>query len=228
MAGAAPRLPRGPRRGGAPAVIAEIKRASPSRGVIRAAFDPPAHARGYAAAGATALSVLTERRWFQGGLEHLEAVRAAVSLPLLRKDFMIDPYQVAEARAFGADAILVIAAVGEAGQRAELLAAAREHGLDALVEIHDDRELAWAASAEATLIGVNNRDLGTFVTSLETTERLSPSVPPGALLVAESGIHTAADLRRMVDAGAHAVLIGEAFMAAPEPGAALRELLACP
>jgi len=211
-----------------PAVIAEIKRASPSRGVIRAAFDPPAHARGYAAAGATALSVLTERRWFQGGLEHLEAVRAAVSLPLLRKDFMIDPYQVAEARAFGADAILVIAAVGDADQRADLLAAAREHGLDALVEIHDDRELAWAASAGATLIGVNNRDLGTFVTSLETTERLSPSVPPGALLVAESGIHTAADLRRMVDAGAHAVLIGEAFMAAPEPGAALRELLACP
>src|SRR5262245_34435613 len=196
-----------------PAVIAEIKRASPSRGVIRAAFDPPAHARAYAAAGATALSVLTERRWFQGGLEHLEAVRAAVSLPLLRKDFMIDPYQVAEARAFGADAILVIAAVGEAGQRAELLAAAREHGLDALVEIHDGRELAWAASAGATLIGVNNRDLGTFVTSLETTERLSPSVPPGALLVAESGIHTADDLRRMVGAGARAVLIGEAFMA---------------
>jgi indole-3-glycerol phosphate synthase len=210
-----------------PAVIAEIKRASPSRGVIREAFDPPAHARGYAAAGATALSVLTERRWFHGGLEHLDAVRAAVPLPLLRKDFLVDPYQVEEARAFGADAVLVIAAVGTSGLGGELLAAAREHGLDALVEVHDARELAWATSAGATLIGVNNRDLRTFATSLETTERLAPSVPPDALLVAESGIHTAADLRRMARAGARAVLIGEAFMEAPEPGAALRELLAC-
>jgi len=210
-----------------PAVIAEIKRASPSRGVIRAVFDPAAHARSYAAAGATALSVLTERRWFQGGLEHLEAVRAAVPLPLLRKDFLVDPYQVEEARAFGADAVLVIAAVGDASLRAELLAAARAHGMDALVEVHDAGELAWAASAGATLIGVNNRDLTTFVTNLETTERLAAGVPPDAILVAESGIHTALDLRRMVAAGARAVLIGEAFMAAPEPGAALRELLAC-
>jgi indole-3-glycerol phosphate synthase len=210
----------------APAVIAEIKRASPSRGVIRAAFDPPAHARSYTGAGATALSVLTEPRWFQGALEHLLAVRAAAPLPLLRKDFLVDPYQVAEARAWGADAVLVIAAAGDAGGRAELLAAAREHGLDVLVEVHDARELEWAAAVDATLIGVNNRDLHTFHTELETTERLAPLVPPGALLVAESGIHAAADLRRMVAAGAHAVLVGEAFMAAPDPGVALRELAA--
>lgn len=212
----------------APAVIAEIKRASPSRGVIRAAFDPPAHARSYAAAGATALSVLTERRWFQGAPEHLEAVRAATSLPLLRKDFLVDPYQVEEARAWGADAVLVIAAGGDAQLRAELLAAAREHGLDALVEVHDAREVAWAAAVGATLVGINNRDLATFHTTLETTERLAPLVPPAAVVVAESGLHVPADVRRMVAAGAHAVLVGEAFMAAPDPGAALRELLACP
>lgn len=209
-----------------PAVIAEIKRASPSRGVIRTAFDPPAHARSYARAGAAALSVLTERRWFAGGLEHLEAVRAAVTLPVLRKDFLVDPYQVEEARAFGADAILVIAAAGDAAVRQELLAAAREHGLDALVEVHDEDELDWAAAVGATLIGINNRDLTTFETSLDTTERLAPRVPNGALLVAESGIHTPADLRRMRAAGARAVLVGEAFMAAPDPGEALRRLLA--
>lgn len=211
----------------APAVIAEIKRASPSRGVIRAAFDPPAHARSYAAAGATALSVLTEPRWFQGALQHLAAARAAVPLPLLRKDFLVDPYQVEEARAWGADAVLVIAAAGSAALRAELLAAAAEHGLDALVEVHDARELEWAASVGARLLGVNNRDLSTFETTLETTERLAPLVPADALLVSESGIHSPADVRRMVAAGARAVLVGEAFMAAPEPGAALRELLAC-
>jgi indole-3-glycerol phosphate synthase len=210
----------------APAVIAEIKRASPSRGVIRAAFDPPAHARSYAAAGATALSVLTEPRWFQGALEHLEAVRAAVALPLLRKDFLVDPYQVEEARAWGADAVLVIAATGTADLRAELLAAAVAHGLDALVEVHDARELEWAVSVGARLLGINNRDLATFETTLETTERLAPHVPRSALLVAESGIHSATDVRRMVGAGARAILVGEAFMAAPNPGAALRELLA--
>ncbi len=210
-----------------PAVIAEIKRASPSRGVIRQQFDPPAHGRSYAAGGATALSVLTEARWFQGSLEDLAAVRAAVTLPLLRKDFLVDVYQVEEARAWGADAVLVIAAVGDPALRADLLAAAAEHGLDALVEVHDTRELEWAAAAGAVLIGVNNRDLRTFETTLATTERLAAGVPPGALLVAESGIHTAADLRRMAAAGARAVLIGEAFMRAPEPGAALRELLAC-
>jgi len=209
----------------APAVIAEVKRASPSRGVIRTHFDPPAHARSYEAAGAAALSVLTDERFFQGHLDHLTAARAVVGLPCLRKDFLVDPYQVDEARAHGADAVLVIAAAGSGTLRGELLAAAREAGLDVLVEVHDERELEWALAVGATLIGVNNRDLSTFVTSLETTERLAPLVPAGALLVAESGIHSAGDVRRMVAAGARAVLVGEAFMAAPDPGAALAELL---
>jgi indole-3-glycerol phosphate synthase len=211
-----------------PAVIAEIKRASPSRGLIRADFDPPAHARSYAAAGATALSVLTEEARFQGSLAHLEAARAAVALPLLRKDFLVDPYQVEEARAHGADAVLVIAAAGTAALRAELMAAARELGLDVLVEAHDRAELDWALAAGADLVGINNRDLRTFETTLETTERLAAGLPAGTLLVAESGIHTRRHLDRMLRAGAQAVLIGEAFMAAPDPGAALRELLACP
>ena len=209
----------------APAVIAEIKRASPSRGVIRAAYDPPAHAKSYQRAGATALSVLTDARFFQGALEHLAVVREAVALPLLRKDFLVDPYQVAEARAFGADCVLVIAAAGAATLRMELLAAAREVELDVLVEVHDAEELDWARAAGATLIGVNNRDLRTFVTRLETTEQLAPLVPPGVLLVAESGLHSGDDVRRMVRAGAHAVLIGEAFMSADDPGTALAELL---
>jgi len=210
----------------APAVIAEIKRASPSKGVIREAFDPPAHARSYAAAGATALSVLTEEKRFHGSLAHLEAVRAAVTLPLLRKDFLVDVYQVEEARAHGADAILVIAAAGTASLRSELMAAARRLGLDVLVEAHDQAELDWALAAGADLVGVNNRDLRTFSTTLETTERLAATLPAGTLLVAESGIHTRDDLARMVRAGAQAVLIGEAFMKAPDPGTALRELLA--
>lgn len=209
----------------APAVIAEVKRASPSRGVIRTNFDPPAHARSYENAGAAALSVLTDERFFQGHLDHLVAARAVVGLPCLRKDFLVDPYQVDEARAFGADAVLVIAAAGSASLRVELLAAAREAGLDVLVEVHDERELEWALAVGASLVGVNNRDLSTFVTSLETTERLAPLVPSDVLLVAESGIHSAGDVRRMVAAGARALLVGEAFMAAPDPGAALAELL---
>jgi indole-3-glycerol phosphate synthase len=211
-----------------PAVIAEIKRASPSRGVIRRDFDPPAHARSYATAGATALSVLTDRKYFQGAPEHLMAARAVVDLPILRKDFLVDPYQVAEARAWGADCVLVIAAAGTPALRAELMAAAAEHGLDVLVEVHDEAELGWALGANAPLIGVNNRDLTTFVTSLETTERLAAQLPAGALLVAESGIHTRADVARMRAAGARAILVGEAFMASPDPGAALRGLIACP
>jgi len=210
----------------APAVIAEIKRASPSRGVIRAAFDPPAHARSYSDAGATALSVLTEPRWFEGALAHLAAARDAVRLPLLRKDFIVDPYQVEEARAWGADAILVIVAAVDPALGAELLAAARAHGLDALVEVHDRHELDAALGLGTTLVGVNNRDLRTFETRLETTEHLAGLIPEGVILVAESGIHRPADVRRMCNAGAHAVLVGEALMAAPDPGAALRELLA--
>ena len=208
-----------------PAVIAEIKRASPSRGLIRAHFDPSAHARSYAAAGATALSVLTEPRWFQGALAHLAAAREATALPCLRKDFLLDPYQVVEARAWGADAVLVIAAANDGARNAELLAAAAETGVDALVEVHDAAELAWAAEVGAILVGVNNRDLRTFATSLETTEHLASRVPATALLVAESGIHAPADVGRMVAAGAHAILVGEAFMRAPDPGAALRALV---
>ncbi len=209
-----------------PAVIAEVKRASPSRGVIREAFDPPAHARAYEAAGASAISVLTDTRFFQGAAAHLIAVRAAATLPLLRKDFLVDPYQVEEARAWGADAVLVIASIGDPALRADLLAAAVAAGLDVLVEVHDERELAWAVDAGATVLGINNRDPTTFTTSLATTERLAARVPAGTVLVAESGIHTPADVRRMVAAGAHAVLVGEAFMAAPDPGAALAALLA--
>jgi indole-3-glycerol phosphate synthase len=209
----------------APAVIAELKSASPSRGVIRASYDPPSIARGYAAAGATALSVLTDAHFFGGALDHLSAARAVSGLPCLRKDFLVDPYQVEEARAAGADAVLVIVAAVEDGQGKELLAAAGQAGLDVLVEVHAEGELEWAISAGATLIGVNNRDLGTFTVTLETTERLAPRVPAGTLLVAESGIRSAADVQRMIRAGAHAVLVGEAFMERPDPGAALAKWL---
>jgi indole-3-glycerol phosphate synthase len=211
----------------APAVIAELKSASPSRGVIRSAYDPPAIARGYAAAGATALSVLTDREFFGGTLDHLSAARAASGLPCLRKDFLIDPYQVEEARAAGADAVLVIVAAVDDAQGRELMASAAAAGLDVLVEVHAEDELEWAVAAGATMIGVNNRDLATFKVSLETTERLAPRIPAGALLVAESGIRSAADLARMVRAGAQAVLVGEAFMERPDPGTALAEWLRC-
>ncbi len=211
----------------APAVIAELKSASPSRGVIRAAYDPPAIARGYEAAGATALSVLTDTHFFGGSLDHLSAARAASRLPCLRKDFLIDPYQVEEARAAGADAVLVIVAAVEDGQGKELMASAADAGLDVLLEVHAEDELDWAVEAGATLIGVNNRDLATFRVTLETTERLAPRVAAGTLLVAESGIRSAADVQRMVRAGAHAVLVGEAFMERPDPGAALAEWLRC-
>jgi indole-3-glycerol phosphate synthase len=210
-----------------PAVIAELKRASPSRGLIRADYDPAAHARSYEAAGATCCSVLTDARFFQGSLDDLRAVRAAVGLPCLRKDFLVDPYQVDEARAAGADAVLVIAAAGMHPLGEELLAAAAAAGLDALVEVHDEHELEWANAVRAPLIGINNRDLTTFVTSLATTERLAPRVHAGALLVAESGIRTPADVARMRAAGVRALLVGEVFMDHPDPGQALRELLAC-
>jgi len=214
------RAPRG--------VIAELKRASPSRGPIRADYDVPTLARGYAAAGATALSVLTDERFFSGALEHLAAARAATELPCLRKDFLVDPYQVVEARAWGADAVLLIAAALAPEEGVALLAAAADSGLDALVEVHSEAELRWALDAGATLVGINNRDLSTFTVSLETTERLAGLVPDGVLLVAESGVRAPADVARMRRAGAHAVLVGEAFMERPDPGAALAEWLACP
>ncbi len=212
----------------APAVIAELKRASPSRGQIRAAYDPAAIARGYAAAGAAALSVLTDGPYFGGALEHLALARAASGLPCLRKDFLIDPFQVDEARAFGADAVLLIVAAVTARQGTELLAAAGAAGLDVLVEVHTEAELERAAALGATLVGINNRDLATLDVSLATAERLAPRAPVGALVVAESGLRSAAEVRRMVQAGAHAVLIGEAFMEKSDPGAALAEWLRCP
>ena len=207
-----------------PAVIAELKRASPSRGVIRTDYEPVAHARSYEAAGATCCSVLTDERFFQGSLAHLRAVRAAVSLPCLRKDFLVDPYQIDEARAAGADAVLVIAAAGMRPLGEELLAAAGAAGLDVLVEVHDERELAWANEVAAPLVGINNRDLATFVTSLATTERLAPRVHTGALVVAESGIRTPGDVARMRAAGARAVLVGETLVKDGDPTAAVRAM----
>jgi indole-3-glycerol phosphate synthase len=212
----------------APGVIAELKSASPSRGIIRADYDPAAIARGYAAAGARALSVLTDGPSFGGALEHLATAREASGLPCLRKDFLVDPYQVEEARAWGADCVLVIVAAVTRAEATALLAAAADAGLDALVEVHTEDELARAVALGATLVGVNNRDLATFTVSLETTERLARAVPPGTLLVAESGIRSRGDLARMARAGAHAVLVGEAFMERSDPGAALAEWLRCP
>lgn len=208
-----------------PAVIGEIKKASPSRGVIRADFDPVTIARSYVTGGAAAISVLTEERFFQGSARHLEAIRAAVDLPLLRKDFVFDPYQLAEARAWGADAALLIVAMLDDGQLRELHAAATDLGLDALVEAHTQDEVVRAVDAGAAIIGVNNRDLKTFVTTLATAERLRSFIPDGALTVAESGIETAADVARLQAAGYDAFLVGESLMRAADPGAALRALL---
>lgn len=207
-----------------PAVIAEVKKASPSRGLIRADFDPVALASAYAEGGATAVSVLTEPRFFQGSLEHLAAVRKAVSLPLLRKDFVIDAYQVAEARAWGADAVLLIVAILDDDRLRELLGVAADAGLDALVEAHTASEVERAVAAQATLIGINNRDLRTFVTSLETAERLGKLLPDATVGVAESGIESRADIARLEAAGFHAFLVGESLMRARDPAALLREL----
>ncbi len=211
---------------GAPVrVIAEIKRASPSAGAIRAGADPAAIGREYAAAGAAAISVLTDERFFDGHIEFLARVRAAVGCPLLRKDFIIDAYQVAEARAAGADAILLIVAALEQTQLAELVGEAARLGLDALVEIHSEEEADRALAAGARLIGVNHRDLASFTIDMGLTAALAPRLPADAVLVAESGIRTADDVRRLGDDGAHAVLVGETLMRAPSPGAALAALL---
>lgn len=217
------------RPAGAPVrVLAEIKRASPSAGPIRPDADPVVIAREYAEAGAAAISVLTDREFFDGDPAFLDLCRQAVPLPLLRKDFVIDPVQVYEAAALGADAVLlIVAALGEADLHG-LLRAARGEGLETLVEVHDLRELeiALAAPVAPDAIGVNHRDLHTFTIDLSLTERVAARVPTGTVLVAESGIKTAADVRRLGDAGAHAVLVGEVLMRAPSPGDALRELLA--
>lgn len=207
------------------AIIAELKKASPSRGVIRADFDPIAIATAYAAGGAAAISVLTEERYFQGHLDYLERIRGHVGVPLLRKDFVVDAYQLYEARAYGADAALLIVAILDDGPLRELLFLAEELHLTALVEVHDASELGRALAAGATLIGINNRDLRTFRTTLATTESLMTAVPAGVRIVAESGIEAVADITRLERAGVHAFLIGETLMRAPDPGAKLRELL---
>ena len=205
-------------------VIAEIKRASPSAGPIRPGADPAVIARDYARGGATVLSVLTDRQFFDGDLGFLARVRAAVDLPLLRKDFVIDPYQIAEARAAGADGVLLIVAALEPAQLAELIGCARDYALDPLVEVHDLHEVDIALAAGSTLLGVNHRDLRTFTMDMTLTAQIAPRVPPSVVLVAESGIRTADDLRALGDAGAHAVLVGEQLMRAPSPGDALRAL----
>ena len=209
---------------GEPAVIAEVKKASPSKGVIREDFHPAQIATSYAAGGAACLSVLTDVDFFQGADEYLKQARAACDLPVLRKDFTIDPYQVVEARAIGADAVLLIVAALEDGQMQELAHTAEETGLDVLVEVHDRAELDRALELSTPLIGVNNRDLHSFDTRLETTLDLLPHIPDDRLVVTESGIHTIADVALMRDANVLSFLVGEAFMRADEPGERLREL----
>ena len=206
------------------AVIAEIKKASPSAGVIRKHFRPAEIAASYEQAGAACLSVLTDRDYFQGSEHYLEEARRACALPVLRKDFVIHPWQVYESRAIGADCILLIAAALEPLQMQELDGLARDIGLDVLVEVHDEAELESALGTQASLLGVNNRDLHTFTTDLSTSEHLRPLVPEDRTLVTESGIHTPADVQRMKAAGINAFLVGEAFMRADDPGAALRAL----
>lgn len=212
------------REDGRVAVIAEVKKASPSKGVLRDHFDPLQLARTYAQYGASAISVLTDERFFQGHLDYLRAIRESVSLPLLRKDFLVSRYQVVEARVAGADAVLLIVAALSEAQLRDLLEYAHALGMDALVEVHTEEEMRRAVEAGAHLIGVNNRDLTTFYTTLEVTERLAPLLPPGGILISESGIESAEDVRRVARAGAHAVLVGESLMRARDTGAKLHEL----
>ena len=215
---------RDQRAAGQAAVIAEIKKASPSKGVIRADFDPVAIAISYAAGGATCLSVLTDRDFFQGDAEYMRQARAACRLPVLRKDFMIDPYQVYEARAWGADCILlIVAALDDAGM-AELAGLATELGMDVLVEVHDGDELSRALRLELPMIGINNRNLRSFETRLETTLELLERIPEGRLVVTESGILTPDDVALMRTNQVDTFLVGEAFMRADDPGAKLAEL----
>ena len=209
---------------GKPAVIAEIKRASPSKGLLRDPFDPAAIARSYAAAGAACLSVLTDREYFQGAPEHLVAARAACELPVLRKDFVVEPYQVCEARALGADCILLIAAVLSAGDMRGLEATAQTLGMAVLVEVHDAAELEAALTLSTPLLGINNRDLRSFATRLETTLELLPRVPASRLVITESGIRAPGDVQRMQAAGVGAFLVGEAFMRSTDPGKSLSSL----
>jgi len=219
-------LDRASRRERGYGLIAEIKKASPSKGLIRADFDPPAHARAYAAGGAACLSVLTDEAWFQGSAAYLEAARAAVDLPVLRKDFTVDPWQAAEARAMGADAILLIAAALSDAQMAEIEAAALDHGMDVLVEVHDEAELDRALALRTRLIGVNNRNLHDFSVDVTLSARLAARAPAGCTFVAESGLSSRTDLDALAERGVRCFLIGEALMRAPDVEAATRDLLA--
>ncbi|HET8625841.1 MAG TPA: indole-3-glycerol phosphate synthase TrpC [Thermomicrobiales bacterium] len=212
-------------------LIAEVKGASPSKGVLIEPFEPEAIAADYLAAGADAISVLTDEAFFRGSLDYLSAIKArslrvATPRPVLRKDFLLDAYQVAEARAAGADAVLLIVAMLDDALLRELLAAARDYGLAALVEVHGGAELDRALAAGAAIVGINNRDLHSFKVDLATTERLAPRVPVGTIVVGESGIETAADVRRLAAAGVGAILVGESLVKAPDRAAAIRALLA--
>ena len=206
------------------AVIAEIKKASPSKGVIRADFDPVSIAQSYARGGAACLSVLTDAPYFQGHEDYLQAARAACSLPVIRKDFIVHEYQVTEARAINADCILLIVAALEDSQMAELYAQATELGMDVLIETHDRAELERALALQPPFLGINNRNLRTFATSLRTTLDLLPYIPSDTLLVTESGIHSQADVQLMREHEVNAFLVGEAFMRAPDPGTELKQL----
>ncbi|HEU4846203.1 MAG TPA: indole-3-glycerol phosphate synthase TrpC [Burkholderiaceae bacterium] len=215
---------RGKIAAGAAGVIAEVKKASPSKGVLRADFRPADIAASYAAGGAACLSVLTDVQFFQGAVEYLQQARAACALPVLRKDFLVDIYQVYEARAMGADCILLIVSALDHGLMAEMEACAHDLGMDVLVEVHDGDELTAALRLKTNLMGINNRNLRTFETSLDTTLGLLPRIPSERLVVTESGIMVKDDVKRMRDANVNAFLVGEAFMRAPEPGAELRRL----
>jgi indole-3-glycerol phosphate synthase len=207
------------------ALVAEIKKASPSKGLIRADFDPPAHARAYQAGGAACLSVLTDERWFQGADAYLTAAREACTLPVLRKDFMVDPWQVPESRALGADAILLIMAALDDGLLAEIEASANDCGMDVLVEVHDEREMERAMKLKSRLIGVNNRDLRDFTVDFARTYELIGKAPAGCTFIAESGLMTHADLDEMATHGVHCFLIGEALMRQEDVEAATRAMI---
>ena len=211
---------------GAAGVIAEVKKASPSKGVLREDFRPADIAASYAGGGAACLSVLTDKQFFQGATEYLQQARAACAIPVLRKDFMVDMYQIYEALAMGADCILLIVAALDHGLMAEMEACAHELGMDVLIESHDGAELDAALKLKSRLIGINNRNLRTFDVSLDTTLSLLPRIPPERLVITESGILNSDDVKRMRDANVHSFLVGEAFMRAADPGAELRRLFA--